>query len=134
FLPLVFSVLLLAGCASGPARQGPLGANDPAPQAGACPAELPTGTRCLHGRDSAGAFYLIAVPPQWNGTLVLHAHGGPTLGAPTLERTAEYLKRWAIVPKAGYARAGSSFRQGGVAVRAAAEDTERLRRIFLQHV
>jgi hypothetical protein len=100
----------------------------------ACPAGLPAATRCLHGQDSAGAFYLVAIPPDWNGTLVLHAHGGPTLGAPRLERTVEDLERWAIVVKAGYAWAGSSFRQGGVAVRAAAEDTERLRRIFVQQV
>ena len=36
--------------------------------------------------------------------------------------------------KAGYAWAGSTFRQGGVEVRAAAEDTERLRQIFVGHV
>jgi pimeloyl-ACP methyl ester carboxylesterase len=127
-LPLVLS-LVLAACAH---RSSP--PQESAPQAAACPAELPPGTRCLQGRDSAGAFYLVALPAQWSGTLVLHAHGGPTLGAPTLERTAEDLKRWAVVVKAGHAWAGSSFRQGGVAVRAAAEDTERLRRIFLQHV
>jgi hypothetical protein len=34
----------------------------------------------------------------------------------------------------GYAWAGSTFRQGGVEVRAAAEDTERLRQIFVGHV
>ncbi|WP_255428257.1 hypothetical protein [Ramlibacter cellulosilyticus] len=128
-LSLLLAALLLGGCA-GLQRESP----EVAPQAAACPAELPKDTHCLQGRDSAGAFYLIAMPARWNGTLVLHAHGGPTLGAPTLERTAEDLKRWAIVPRAGYAWAGSSFRQGGVAVRAAAEDTERLRRIFLQHV
>ncbi|RZL88455.1 MAG: hypothetical protein EOP73_30645, partial [Variovorax sp.] len=92
------------------------------------------GTRCLSGQDSAGAHYLIAVPAQWNGTLVMHAHGGPTLGAPTLARTVEDLDRWSIVVRAGYAWAGSSFRQGGVTVRPAAEDTERLRRIFVQQV
>ncbi|GAB2586522.1 DUF6351 family protein [Ramlibacter solisilvae] len=121
--------LALAGCAHGSADP-----QESAPRAASCPAELPQDARCLQGRDSAGAFYLVAVPAQWNGTLVLHAHGGPTLGAPTLERTAEDLKRWAVVVKAGYAWAGSSFRQGGVAVRAAAEDTERLRRIFRLHV
>jgi hypothetical protein len=36
--------------------------------------------------------------------------------------------------RAGYAWAGSTFRQGGVAVSAAAEDTERLRGIFRTHV
>jgi dienelactone hydrolase len=123
--------LLLAGCA---APRAPDTRAEAAPQAYACPADLPAGTRCLSGRDSAGAFYLVAIPAQWNGTLVLHAHGGPTLGAPTLERTEEDLKRWSIVVRAGYAWAGSSFRQGGVAVHAAAEDTERLRRIFVTQV
>jgi hypothetical protein len=119
-------LLLAAGCASPPPAA--------APQATACPAPLPSGTRCLSGQDPAGAFYLVAMPAQWNGTLVLHAHGGPNLGAPTLARTVEDLTRWAVVVKAGYAWAGSSFRQGGVAVRAAAEDTERLRRIFVAQV
>ena len=68
------------------------------------------------------------MPRQWNGHLVLHAHGGPALGAPRPERSAADLERWAIMVKAGYAWAGSTFRQGGVEVRAAAEDTERLRR------
>ena len=36
--------------------------------------------------------------------------------------------------KAGYAWAGSTFRQAGVEVRAAADDTERLRKIFVDHV
>ncbi len=117
---------LLTGCAT------PL--HEAKPEAHACPADLPSGTRCLSGRDSAGAYYLIAVPHHWNGTLVLHAHGGPTLGAPTLARTEEDLQRWSIVVKAGYAWAGSSFHQGGVAVHAAAEDTERLRRIFVAQV
>ena len=101
-----------------------------APEPTPCPAGLPDATRCLTGRDAAGAFYWIAVPPAWNGVLVLHAHGGPELGEPRAERTAQDLKRWAVMVKAGYAWAGSSYRQGGVAVRGAGEDTERLRGIF----
>lgn len=126
--PLV-SALLLAACA-----QTPPPTTEAAPQATACPAELPTTTRCLGGKDSAGAFYLIAMPADWNGHLVVHAHGGPFLGAPTAKRIEDDLRRWAIVPRAGYAWAGSSFRQGGVAVRAAGEDTERVRQIFVRHV
>ncbi len=101
-----------------------------APESAPCPDGLPDTTRCLGGRDDAGAFYWIAVPPAWNGVLVLHAHGGPELGEPRTERTAQDLKRWAVMLRAGYAWAGSSYRQGGVAVRAAGEDTERLRGIF----
>jgi alpha-beta hydrolase superfamily lysophospholipase len=127
---VLVSALLLAACAQTP----PPATSEAAPQATACPDELPAATRCLGGKDSAGAFYLIAMPADWNGHLVVHAHGGPFLGAPTARRIEDDLKRWAIVPRAGYAWAGSSFRQGGVAVRAAAEDTERVRQIFIRHV
>ncbi|MEF7612638.1 hypothetical protein V4F39_01865 [Aquincola sp. MAHUQ-54] len=105
-----------------------------APVATACPQAVPATTTCLAGVDSRGAYYLIAKPADWNGRLVLHAHGGPDLATPTAERAVEDLTRWAIMVKAGYAWAGSTFRQGGVEVRAAAEDTERLRGIFRTHV
>jgi len=105
-----------------------------APVASSCPEGLPTDARCLSGTDTDGAHYLIAMPAAWSGVLVLHAHGGPELGTPKAERTAEDLQRWAMMVKAGHAWAGSTFRQGGVAVRSAAEDTERLRRIFVQYI
>ena len=118
------TLVLMAALLCGAAVQ----AQPPAPAT--CPEGLPEATRCLSGRDDAGAFYWIAVPPAWNGVLVLHAHGGPELGEPRAERTAQDLKRWAVMVRAGYAWAGSTYRQGGVEVRAAGEDTERLRGIF----
>ena len=138
----------LAGCASAPPSTTappakPRAGADPAlvsadaeaaPQALPCPAGVPAGVRCLGGQDRLGAHYLIALPASWSGVLVLHAHGGPELGAPSAARTAQDLQRWQIMLKLGHAWAGSSFRQGGVAVQAAAQDTERLRRIFLRHV
>jgi alpha-beta hydrolase superfamily lysophospholipase len=131
----------LAGCgapAGGSRAQSPgalaPAAEEAAPKPTACPATVPAGTRCLAGQDSAGAFYLVAVPQRWNGILVLLAHGGPTLGAPKPVRSVEDLQRWSVVVKAGYAWAGSTFHQGGVAVHSAAQDTERLRRIFVRHV
>ncbi len=101
------------------------------PEVKLCPEGLPTGSRCLAGRDIVGAYYWLAVPPDWSGTLVVHAHGGPELGAVKAERAEADLKRWSIWIRAGYAYAGSGFRQGGVAVRSAAEDTERVRQIFV---
>ena len=106
----------------------------PTPEAKACPDGVAQGSRCLTGRDSAGAYYWLAVPPDWNGTLVVHAHGGPELGEPKAERAAADLMRWSIWTRAGYAYAGSGFRQGGVAVRAGAEDTERVRQIFVSEI
>lgn len=104
------------------------------PEVKACPDGVAQGSRCLAGRDSGGAYYWLAVPPEWNGTLVVHAHGGPELGDPKAERPAADLSRWSIWTRAGYAYAGSGFRQGGVEVRAAAEDTERVRQIFVSEI
>ncbi len=66
--------------------------------------------------------------------MVVHAHGGPSYGPPKTSRADEDIKRWAITVKEGHAWAGSVFRQGGFAVTTAAEDTERVRRIFVDHV
>ncbi len=131
------AAVLLAACASSltPTPTPPLPAStEAAPATAACPDGVPAGARCLRGQDSANAHYLIVMPAQWNGVLVLHAHGGPALGEPKRERNDEDIQRWAITVRAGYAWAGSVFRQGGVAVRSAAEDTERVRRIFVEHV
>lgn len=96
-----------------------------------CPAEVAKGSQCVTSIDSAGATYWLVKPPEWNGTLVVHAHGGPELGTPKPERATEDATRWAIWSRAGYAYAGSGFRQGGVAVRSAAEDTDRVRALFV---
>ncbi len=94
------STAVLAACSSTthtpPAPPAP---TETAPQAQACPKGLPEGTRCLGGRDSAGAHYMVAVPAQWNQTLVVHAHGGPLLGEPRPERVAEDLHRWSAAPR-----------------------------------
>jgi hypothetical protein len=130
------ALCLVAGCGGGGAGEivGPAASVEAAPQKSACPAAVPSTASCLTGTDSKGAHYLIVMPADWNRRLVLHAHGGPDLSAPTPERSVEDITRWAIMVKAGYAWAGSTFRQGGVEVRAAAEDTERLRGIFRTHV
>ncbi|MBN9430715.1 MAG: hypothetical protein J0H09_29840 [Burkholderiales bacterium] len=138
----LLAAALAAACSAPPSATSPQASvaaapqtsREAPPQAAPCPADVPAGARCLRGRDSAGAPYLIVVPERWNQVLVVHAHGGPALGEPKTERADEDIKRWAITVRAGYAWAGSVFRQGGVAVRSAAEDTERVRRIFVEHV
>ena len=99
-----------------------------------CPQGVAAGSRCLNGRDSAGAYYWLAVPPDWNGVLVVHAHGGPELGEPKAQRPAADLTRWSVWTRAGYAYAGSGFHRGGVEVRSAAEDTERVRQLFVAEI
>ena len=105
-----------------------------APVSKVCPEGVPSGATCLRGQDSASAHYLIVIPAKWSGVLVVHAHGGPSYGPPKTSRNDEDIKRWAITVQEGHAWAGSVFRQGGFAVTTAAEDTERVRRIFVDHV
>ena len=128
---VALAAALVAACASAP-TEPPLA--EAAPQPVACPTGLPEGARCLGGQDSRGAQYLVAVPKDWNGHLVVHAHGGPNLEPPRRERVVADLQRWSVVVKAGFAWAGSTYVDGGMAVTAAAVDTERVRRIFVRHV
>ena len=131
------TLVAIAGCGGGSGGGSTIAsaaAAQAAPVKSACVDAVPDDATCYTGQDSAGAYYTIVMPAQWNGRLVLHAHGGPSLGDPTPERSAEDITRWAVMVKAGYAWAGSTFRQGGVEVRAAAEDTERLRGIFRAHI
>lgn len=146
--PLAAALLALAtgGCATAPGPASVLAsgqapgvspatvAPEAPPAAVPCPSGVPADALCLRGRDSAGAHYLLAVPARWSGVLVVHAHGGPDLGEPRASRADADLQRWAITVAEGHAWAGSVFRQGGFAVTTAAEDTERVRRLFLQHV
>jgi hypothetical protein len=130
FRPLL--LLALAALAHTAAAQAPS-----APQPRACPGEVPAGAACHTGEDGLGGFYWIALPAQWKpetGVLVVHAHGGPAdTGPATLARGEEDLKRWAVTVKAGHAWVGATYRRGGFGVTMAAEDTERARRVFVQH-
>jgi hypothetical protein len=108
----------------------PVPAGGTPPPTVACPAPVPAEASCYAGQDGNGAFYTIAIPRNWNGSLVMHAHGGPDLGAPTQDRSPGDLQRWAVMVREGYAWAGSSYRRGGFGTQMAIEDTENLRRYF----
>lgn len=96
-----------------------------------CPDGIAATVQCSLGTDSAGAFYWVAMPTSWNKRLVVHAHGGPDLGAPDPKGSADDLTRWSIWTRLGFAVVASTYHQGGVAVRSAAEDVERSRQLFI---
>lgn len=127
---LVRLLLPAAVAASLAAAVSPAHAAGPTP--GDCPPVLAEKATCYSGRDGNGAAYTIAVPRRWNGSLVVHAHGGPDLGAASdPARSADDLARWAVMVDEGYAWAGSSYRRGGYGTRMAAADTESVRRLFV---
>ena len=95
-----------------------------------CPASVGQGTRCVSGQDANGAWYVAAIPTNWNRRLIVHAHGGPRTGAPEASDPVEDLDRFSVMVRHGYAWIGSSYRRGGYGVRMAAEDTDNSRQIF----
>lgn len=109
-------------------------ADTTAPGEAECPATLQAVAHCYTGTDRHGATYWIAVPARWNGTLVMHAHGGPRLTPIRRDSEKPDLERFAVTVREGYAWAASSYRRPGYGVRMAAEDTDNLRRIFIQAV
>jgi hypothetical protein len=98
---------------------------------------IPPGTNCVAGTDTHGAFFLIAVPANYNGRLVLWNHGY-TLAPPAPLGAAD-LGVGLLALTQGFAAAASSFRPDAIGlsgwqVRDAAEDTENLRQRFVQLV
>lgn len=94
----------------------------------------PARARCASGQDQNGAYYLIVVPPNWNGSLVFYNQGGPPLTPPrpfpnitALGRS--YLRQ--LLPQ-GFAMAATTYRAPGHGVTQAAADVENLRRIFIE--
>ena len=105
-------------------------ADPPEPRRIDCPANAGRGTRCVSGQDENGAWYVAAIPPNWNRRLIVHAHGGPRTGAPEATDPLEDLDRFSVMVRHGYAWIGSTYRRGGYGVRMAAEDTDNSRKIF----
>ena len=105
-------------------------ADPPEPRRIDCPASAGRGTRCVSGQDANGAWYVAAIPANWNRRLIVHAHGGPRTGVPEAGDSLEDLDRFSVMVRHGYAWIGSTYRRGGYGVRMAAEDTDNSRRIF----
>lgn len=96
----------------------------------ACPASVGPQVDCHEAQDANGAWLLVAMPRTWNRRLIVHAHGGPRLGAPEAGDSGEDLDRFAVMVRAGYAWIGSTYRRGGYGVRMAAADVDVSRRAF----
>lgn len=95
-----------------------------------CPASVGAEVTCLSGRDANGAWYVIAMPADWNRRLIVHAHGGPRMDEPEAADPLEDLDRFSVMVRQGYAWVGSTYRRGGYGVRMAAEDADNSRKVF----
>lgn len=102
------------------------------PDTVACPKVVADIATCYGAKEPTGAYLLAAMPKNWNGDLVVFAHGGPSLAPPTANDSQGALNN-AVEVKMGYAWIASSYRREGYGVRMAAEDTDNARKFFLAH-
>ena len=100
----------------------------------ACPPAVGEAATCYSDRDANGAFILAAMPKQWNGNLVVFAHGGPSLVPYNAESSKGDLNKYAVSVKLGYAWVASSYRREGYGVRMAASDTDNARAYFVERI
>jgi pimeloyl-ACP methyl ester carboxylesterase len=102
------------------------------------PATLPftalagTSTTRYWGISSNGAGWQIEVPNNWNGDLVLYAHGYAGTGAQLSVQVPAFIRGYLIAN--GYAWAASSYRANGYVPGTGAEDTNDLLKIFKDEV
>ena len=128
---LAVGLLIAAGLIGTAAAQGASRLSGDLPSVQPCPSGLPVGSECRRGRDYLGAWVWMARPAQWNRRLVVFTRGEPDLEPPAADRSAQDLQRWRFWLEAGYAWVGSGYRQPGLELRAAADDSERARQAFV---
>jgi hypothetical protein len=104
----------------------------PRPQPAACPAAIGAIADCYSARHDSGAYLLAAVPKNWNGNLIVFAHGGPAIVPPTPKYSEPNLVKYSFAVRQGFAWVASSYRREGYGVRVAVEDTEHARRFFVE--
>src|SRR5262245_9625285 len=106
----------------------------PKPAAVTCPAEITEIATCYGAKHASGAYLLAALPKNWNGNLVVFAHGGPAVVPPSATTSEFDLNKYSIAVKRGFAWIASSYRREGYGVRMAAEDTEHAGRFFIDRI
>lgn len=91
------------------------------------------GAQLIDGSTGPGSLYRIARPANWNGDLVLYAHGYTSPNEP-VALPAEGDDFIALVGAQGFAVAFSSFSENGWAVKDGAQRTHQLLDIFTSKV
>jgi pimeloyl-ACP methyl ester carboxylesterase len=83
----------------------------------------------VDGTIGPGALYRLVRPTNWNGTLVVYAHGTVPTDQP-VAITADTLEVMAMLSAEGFAVAASSYSANGWVVREGAQQTHQLLGIF----
>jgi pimeloyl-ACP methyl ester carboxylesterase len=80
-----------------------------------------------------GANYKILFPKNWKGKLVMYSHGYEFMGAkPRQSENPDFVKRMSPFLERGFAVAASDYQYQGFALAQGVDDTENLRKYFVQ--
>jgi hypothetical protein len=100
----------------------------------ACPAPLTQVATCYAAKLDSGAYLTAAMPKDWNGDLVVFAHGGPYVLPPNPTTSPADLAKYSIAVRLGYAWIASTYRREGYGVRMADQDTNDARKFFIERI
>jgi pimeloyl-ACP methyl ester carboxylesterase len=99
------------------------------------PAQGPQTVTQTFSGAAGGALYQFIVPQQWNGQLILYAHGYAEASAPVaLPNTPQELQIFQAITSQGFALAITSYSQNGWAVKEGAQDIRDLQDLFAAKV
>jgi pimeloyl-ACP methyl ester carboxylesterase len=104
-----------------------------APPAGVPSAGQPQTGACVDGVQSSGALYRICIPNQWNGDLVVYAHGyvAPQLPLSIPDDQIGGVNLSQTINQLGYAFATTSYSKNGLAIKEGLADVVDLYNIFI---
>jgi hypothetical protein len=104
------------------------------PDIAACPESIAAIATCYTAKEQTGAYLLAAMPKNWNGTLIVFAHGGPDTAPPTATRSQADLDKYAVAVKRGFAWIATTYRRAGYGVGMAVEDSDNARKFFIARI
>jgi len=106
------------------------------PETVSCPETIGAAANCYSAKLDTGAYLLAAMPKNWNGNLIVFAHGGPGPIPPSARYSMGSLGRYGgvEVKQLGYAWIASTYRYLGFGVQQSADDTDQARQYFVDHL
>jgi pimeloyl-ACP methyl ester carboxylesterase len=99
-----------------------------------CPESVAAIATCYTARHETGAYLFAFMPKDWNGNLVVFAHGGPYYTPPTAtDRPTRFDNLGSVAVRRGFTWIGSTYRREGFGILMAAEDSDDARKFFITH-
>ncbi len=99
-----------------------------------CPQAIAAIATCYTAKHETGAYITAALPKDWNGNLIVFAHGGPSLLPPTATGSKSDLDKYAYAVRRGFAWVASSYRREGYGVAMAVADSDNARKFFIARI